>query len=79
MCQTLMFINANSDAFLGYNGWGAGGFSPTTYVLTETPFSTVGPNGTTFTDQDIVTQCVVGTFAGSGIASKHKRSIRTKI
>ena len=79
MCQTLMFINANSDAYLGYNGWGAGGFSPTSYNLTETPMTTESGNGTTFTDQPIVSQCIVGTRTGDGIASKHKRTVRRRV
>lgn len=71
LCNTLMFINANTDAYLGYSGWSAGGFSATDYNLTETPIGSAG----NFTDQPIVTQCIVGTRTGSGIASK-KRSER---
>lgn len=55
-------MNTNSDVYLGYAGWGAGGFSATDYNLTETPFTANG----TFTDQKIVSQCIVGTRSGAG-------------
>jgi hypothetical protein len=71
-CNTLTFINANPDTYLGYVGWAAGGFSPSTYNLTMTP---IGSSGN-FTDQPIVAQCLVGTRNGQGIASFKKRSIR---
>lgn len=66
----LMFINANSDAYLGYAGWSAGGFD-TKYNLTLTPFGSAG----NFTDQPIMKQCIVGMRTGDGIASKRKRVI----
>ncbi len=69
MCQTLMFINANTDAYIGYTGWAAGGFSTTDYNLTETPLGGVG----NWTDQPIVEQCIVGTRAGTGIDSNRRR------
>ncbi|KAF4635708.1 hypothetical protein G7Y89_g2393 [Cudoniella acicularis] len=65
LCSTLKFINANSDVYLGYAGWAAGGFSATDYNLTETPF---GSNGT-FTDQQIVKQCIVGMRTASAANS----------
>lgn len=46
---------------MGYVGWAAGGFSPTSYNLTMTP---MGSNGS-FVDQEIVQKCVVGTRSGS--------------
>ena len=73
LCQELMFINSNSDAFLGYAGWAAGSFSPTTYNLTLTPFETMSGNKTMFTDQPILAQCIVGTRTGGGIASRRER------
>lgn len=73
LCQELMFINSNSDTFLGYAGWAAGSFSPSSYVLTLTPFETMSGNSTVFTDQEILTQCIVGTRSGEGIASKKQR------
>ncbi|CZR69888.1 related to cellulase precursor [Phialocephala subalpina] len=74
LCNTLTFINANTDAYMGYVGWAAGGFSPTTYNLTMTPLGSAG----NFTDQPIVKQCLVGTRMGGGIASK-KRTIRRSL
>ncbi|KUJ21508.1 glycoside hydrolase family 5 protein [Mollisia scopiformis] len=71
LCNTLTFINANTDAYMGYVGWAAGGFSPTNYNLTMTPIGSAG----NFTDQPIVKQCLVGTRMGGGIASK-KRMVR---
>jgi endoglucanase len=68
-----MFINSNSDTFLGYAGWAAGSFSPTSYELTLTPFETTSGNSTLFTDQEILTKCIVGTRTGSGIATKKQR------
>ncbi|KAH8687095.1 glycoside hydrolase superfamily [Tricladium varicosporioides] len=62
LCATLKFVNTNSDVYLGYAGWGAGGFSATDYNLTETPFTANG----TFTDQKIVSQCIVGMRSGAG-------------
>jgi len=64
-----MFINANTNAYLGYTGWAAGGFSATTYELAETPLGSAG----NFTDQPIVKQCIVGTRTGTGIASKKSK------
>ena len=72
LCQSLMYINANSDVYLGYSSWAAGGFD-STYNLSNTPIET--GNGS-FTDVPIVSQCVVGTFVGDGIASKKSRRLR---
>ncbi|KAI1635826.1 glycoside hydrolase superfamily [Biscogniauxia mediterranea] len=55
--SSLAFINNNPDAFMGYTAWAAGGFSPLDYNLTMTPKGSPG----NFTDQETVTQCVVGT------------------
>ncbi|KAF2100281.1 cellulase-domain-containing protein [Rhizodiscina lignyota] len=67
LCEQNDFINQNSDVFKGVVSWAAGGFD-TTYVITERPAETQGANGTTFTDQPLVTQCIVGKFRGaSGI------------
>ena len=68
VCNMLMFINANPDAYLDYVGWSAGGFD-TKYNLTETPFGSAG----NFTDQPIVKQCIVGMRTGGGIASKKRK------
>jgi endoglucanase len=62
LCQELAFLNQNSDVYLGYITWAAGGFDQT-YNLTETPI--FNANGTV-TDQPLVTQCVVPNFAGNG-------------
>ncbi|RDW84828.1 hypothetical protein BP6252_02418 [Coleophoma cylindrospora] len=61
LCQTLTFINANSDVFMGYAGWAAGGFDQT-YALAETPIKAANGN---YTDVPIVTQCIVGTRKNS--------------
>jgi endoglucanase len=70
-----MFVNANADAYLGYSGWAAGAFSPTTYNLTETPIGSAG----NFTDQPIVAQCIVGTHTAGGIASKRDAVYRARM
>lgn len=62
----MKFINDNSDVYLGYTGWAAGGFSPLSYNLTMTP---KGSNGS-FVDQDIVTQCLVGMRTGGSNSTK---------
>lgn len=46
---------------MGYTAWAAGGFSPTDYNLTMTPLGSAG----NFTDQQTVSQCVVGTRDGT--------------
>lgn len=56
VCAELAYLNANSDVYLGYTGWSAGAFGPT-YELLEVPS---GSNGS-WVDQEIVTQCIVGT------------------
>lgn len=50
----------NSDVFKGVVSWAAGGFD-TSYVITETP----NINGTTLTDQPLVSQCIVAKFRGA--------------
>lgn len=47
---------------MGYTGWAAGGFSPDDYNLTMTPKGSTG----SFADQQIVSQCVVGTRNTNG-------------
>jgi endoglucanase len=49
--------SANSDVYLGYTSWAAGGFDAT-YELTETPKQ----NGNTWTDTSLVKSCVVGSW-----------------
>lgn len=49
------FLNDNNDVYLGYIGWGAGGFAPDD-DLSETPTFING----TWTDHELVTQCIVG-------------------
>jgi endoglucanase len=44
----------NSDVFLGYIGWAAGSFDPTTYELSEVPTK----NGNTWTDSALVQACL---------------------
>ena len=59
VCQELQYLSDNSDVYLGYTTWAAGSFE-TSYTLSETPFG----SGTGLTDQELVTQCVVGVFTG---------------
>ncbi len=59
-CSQNAFINANPDVFVGLVGWGAGSF-PTSYVLSLTPTK----HGNTFTDNALMSQCVVGTWNNS--------------
>ena len=62
---TLQCLAASNDVFrtiaviLGYVGWAAGNFA-TTYVLSETPTE----NGTTWTDQPLVTMCMAPSVNG---------------
>ncbi|KAI9687979.1 MAG: Endoglucanase EG-II [Bogoriella megaspora] len=56
VCQELEYLAENSDVYLGYTTWAAGGFDQT-YELTETPL----PSGA---DQPLVTNCVEGVFTG---------------
>lgn len=59
----------NSDVYLGYTSWAAGGFD-STYELTETP--TV--SGDTLTDQPLVTDCLAPGAASNSTSSKLRRS-----
>ncbi|PMD61682.1 glycoside hydrolase family 5 protein [Hyaloscypha bicolor E] len=54
LCQTVAFLNANSDVYLGYIGWAAGAFD-LSYQLAETPTNSKG----VWKDTQIVTQCLV--------------------
>jgi len=53
LCQEIQYLNQNSDVYLGYVGWAAGGFD-STYELTETPTQ----NGNTWTDTALVSACI---------------------
>jgi endoglucanase len=53
-------LSANSDVYLGWTGWAAGGFAGQNYVLSEVPTLSNG----VWTDTPIVTQCIVGEFVG---------------
>lgn len=55
--EELDYINENSDVYLGYTAWAAGGFD-TSYALSETPTL----SGSTWTDMEIVTQCVAASW-----------------
>ncbi|KAK5195584.1 hypothetical protein LTR99_002110 [Exophiala xenobiotica] len=61
LCQELSFLADNTDVFLGYTTWAAGGFDAS-YELTETP--TLNGNGT-WTDTSIVQACVAKCFRDS--------------
>lgn len=56
-------IAKNSDVYLGWTGWAAGGFD-TSYVLAETPSGSAG----SYVDQPLVSQCVAGAFLGTANA-----------
>ncbi|KAF2256945.1 glycoside hydrolase family 5 protein [Trematosphaeria pertusa] len=60
MCQQLQYLNQNSDVYLGYTGWAAGGFA-TTYELNETPQQ----QGSGWQDTSLVTSCIVGAWKGA--------------
>lgn len=45
---------------MGITTWAAGGFDASTYALAATPFL----SGSTFTDQELVSQCVVNKIGG---------------
>jgi endoglucanase len=60
LCQELSELNTYSDVYLGWVGWAAGMFA-TSYVLSETPTQ----SGSTWTDQELVTKCIVGMFKGN--------------
>ncbi|KAK8083381.1 glycoside hydrolase family 5 protein [Apiospora saccharicola] len=53
LCEQIAFVNKNSDVFLGYVGWSAGGFDGS-YELTLTPTK----NGNTWTDTSLVKSCI---------------------
>lgn len=57
VCEELQTLMDNSDVFLGWTGWAAGMFA-TSYALSETPSGSAG----SYTDQEIVTQCIAGIF-----------------
>lgn len=57
VCQELDELNLYSDVYLGWTGWSAGMFD-TSYQLSETPFL----SGSTYTDQQLVKQCIAGKF-----------------
>ncbi|KAG4435874.1 Endoglucanase EG-II [Cadophora sp. M221] len=53
MCKQVAFLNANSDVYLAYVGWGAGSFD-STYILTETP----NGGGSNWQDTLLVKSCL---------------------
>ncbi|KAI4154577.1 MAG: hypothetical protein LQ340_001586 [Diploschistes diacapsis] len=53
LCSEIKYLNENSDVYLGYVGWAAGGFD-STYVLTETPTQ----NGNSWHDTALVSACI---------------------
>ena len=60
VCEAIQFLNANSDVYLGYMGWAAGGFSAS-YELSEVPTQ----SGSAWTDTALVQQCIVGAWGKS--------------
>jgi len=63
VCQELEALAKNSDVYLGWTGWAAGGFD-TSYVLSETPSGSAG----SYVDQPLVKQCIAGAFLGTANA-----------
>lgn len=59
-CGADFCCSQNPDVFKGVVSWAAGGFD-TNYVITET----ADMNGTGFTDQPLVSQCIVAKFRGA--------------
>jgi len=59
-CAQNSFINDNSDVFVGLVAWGAGSFD-TSYVLSLTP----SKSGNKFTDNQLMSQCVLATWKDS--------------
>ncbi|KAI1320318.1 glycoside hydrolase family 5 protein [Xylariaceae sp. FL0255] len=53
ICQQVQYLNDNSDVFLGFIGWAAGSFDPSTYALSEVPTD----HGGTWTDVPLVSMC----------------------
>ncbi|KAI1622391.1 endoglucanase [Exophiala viscosa] len=60
LCKELNFLANNTDVFLGYTTWAAGGFD-SSYELTETPTL----SGSTWTDTSLVQACVAKCFTGT--------------
>lgn len=54
VCSALEFINSYSDVYLGWTGWAAGGFDPSSYALSEVPSGE--------TDTPLVSKCIAGKF-----------------
>ncbi|KAI1179783.1 glycoside hydrolase family 5 protein [Nemania sp. FL0916] len=57
ICSQIQYMNANTDVYLGYVGWSAGSFDPTTYELSEVPTK----NGNSWTDSALVQACFTDT------------------
>jgi len=53
VCSALTYLNANSDVYMGWIGWGAGSFT-SDYELNESPSGS--------TDTPLVAQCLAGLF-----------------
>ncbi|KAJ8123786.1 hypothetical protein ONZ43_g343 [Nemania bipapillata] len=53
VCDQIAYVNENADVYLGYIGWSAGSFDPTTYELSEVPTK----NGNAWTDSSLIQAC----------------------
>lgn len=53
VCEELAYLNENSDVYLGYVGWSAGGFD-STYALALTPSGTTAAE---MVDTSLMTSC----------------------
>lgn len=59
LCAQFDTLNEYGDVYMGWVGWAAGAFD-STYALAETPTG----SGSSLTDCELVTQCIVGKFQG---------------
>ncbi|KAI3326244.1 glycoside hydrolase family 5 protein [Xylariaceae sp. AK1471] len=53
VCDQIAYLNQNADVYLGYVGWSAGAFDPSTYELSEVPTK----NGNSWSDSALVKAC----------------------
>lgn len=54
LCQEIAYLNDNSDVYLGYVAWAAGGFD-STYALGLTPSGTTAAE---MVDTSLMTSCI---------------------
>jgi hypothetical protein len=57
--KLIPITSQNSDVYLGWTGWAAGGFYPGSYALDEVP---VESSSGVWTDTPLVVDCIAGEF-----------------